>query len=470
MREMDEKQGHLSHRQFTSFRCELRALEKIFHGKTVSELTPAVLAEFFRRGQASKKGYNNRRGLVGAFLKYCLLQDWIAANPIDKVPHFRGIGHRRGSAPTLTAEQCAEIMKWAEKEHQGALVPFVALCLFAGIRPDLYQGEISKLQPKHVRLDTGVILIEPEVSKVRMKRAVTNQPNLAAWLNAYPLDRYPIMPRGFRRLRLEFRKRFTLTHDILRHTFISMFVAKFRSMGDAALQAGNSESIIRKHYLDIKNTTEADEFFKIIPKSVAVASSEKKNDNALSACPHRVYRGLNASTPCVLHLTGKQGYGNTTNHHCQPKPANGYHRPASQRYFPNGQGTVDSHPARLDETPSHSPSPPRSLRLLRSCGGFASYPDKPESAGQRLTSLGYNHAAPVFIPRGVLFEKRTIRRFFTCRANVIGPGEITGRCQKSRPRHLAEAKRHGDCRSDECKYETLFRIYIQRALSHAGST
>jgi hypothetical protein len=34
----------------------------------------------------------------------------------------------------------------------------------------------------------------------------------------------------------------------------NMFVAKFRSMGEAALQAGNSESIIRKHYLDLKNS------------------------------------------------------------------------------------------------------------------------------------------------------------------------------------------------------------------------
>ena len=115
-------------------------------------------------------------------------------------------------------------------------------------------------------MDAGVILIEPNVSKVRMKRNVTIQPNLAAWLRAYPLDKFPIMPCGFRRLRLKFRKRFGLSHDILRHTFISMFVGKFRSLGEAALQAGNSESIIRKHYLDLKSTAEAEQFFGIMPK------------------------------------------------------------------------------------------------------------------------------------------------------------------------------------------------------------
>jgi hypothetical protein len=267
LREADHNQGHLSHRQFTSFRCELRALETTFQGKLVSELTAATLTEFFKRGQVSKKSYNNRRGLIGAFLKHCLLvKDWIAVNPIDKVPHHRGLGHRRGSAATLTADQCAEIMKWAEENDGGALVPFIALCLFAGIRPDLYEGEISKLDPKSVRLDMGVIHIEPEVSKVRMKRNITIQPNLAAWLQAYPLDDFPIMPVGFKRLRLKFRKHFKLSHDILRHTFISMFVGKFRSMGDAALQAGNSEAIIRKHYLDLKSSAEAEEFFAILPK------------------------------------------------------------------------------------------------------------------------------------------------------------------------------------------------------------
>ena len=266
IREADYKQQNLSHRQFTSFRCELRMLEAAFPKKSVAELTPAALTDVFRRDAASKKTFNNRRGLVGAFLKYCVLQDWIAANPIEKIAHYRGIGHRRGSAPTLSADRCAEIMAWAEQNHDGALVPFIALCLFAGIRPDLYQGEISKLKPEHVRLDTGVITIEPDVSKVRMKRTVTIQPNLDAWLRAYPLDLFPIWPRGFKRLRLEFRKQFKLSHDILRHTFISMFVGKYRSLGEAALQAGNSESIIRKHYLDLKSSEEAEQFFGIRPK------------------------------------------------------------------------------------------------------------------------------------------------------------------------------------------------------------
>jgi hypothetical protein len=141
-----------------------------FPKANVCELTPAKLVAFFQHGNVGKKSFNNRRGLIGAFMKYCLLQGWIAANPTEKVPHYRDLGHRRGSAVTLTAARCAEIMEWCETNHDSKLVPFAALCLFAGIRPDLYAGEISKLQPEHVRLDTVVIFVEPEVSKVRMKR------------------------------------------------------------------------------------------------------------------------------------------------------------------------------------------------------------------------------------------------------------------------------------------------------------
>lgn len=67
----------------------------------------------------------------------------------------------------------------------------------------------------------------------------------------------------------------------MRHTFISMFVAKFRSKGEAALQAGNSEGIIRRHYLNLKSLEEAEQFFGILPSHVP-AVSEKKCDRALS--------------------------------------------------------------------------------------------------------------------------------------------------------------------------------------------
>jgi integrase len=262
----EHERALLSARQLRSITDELTVFKRYHPEALVSKFSAADLVAYLQRGKPSLKTYNNRRGLLSTFFKYAFQQDWVTANPVEKTPHHR-INHRRGSAATINAEQSAELMAYLEGFEGGALVPHFALCLFAGIRPCIRYGEISKLRPESVRLDIGTIHIEPEVSKVRMKRLVTIQPNLSAWLRAYPLDRFAIIPPNASNARAKVCAKFGLTHDVLRHTFISMFIAKFRSMGEASLQAGNSESIIRKHYLDLKSPAEAEQFFNIRPRA-----------------------------------------------------------------------------------------------------------------------------------------------------------------------------------------------------------
>ena len=111
------------------------------------------------------KTYNNRRGILSTLFNFAVQKDWLARNPIEKTQYHR-ISHRRGSAQTLTAEQAAKLMSYVEGFKGGALVPCFALCLFGGERPCPVFGEISKLQPGQVRLDTGTIHIEPEMGPV----------------------------------------------------------------------------------------------------------------------------------------------------------------------------------------------------------------------------------------------------------------------------------------------------------------
>ena len=264
-RNRDVERGVVSLVQVGNIKKELKLLLAHFPGVTISSLTPEGLTVFCERGKPALKTYDNRRSILSTFFKFAFQKSWIVKNPVEKIPFYR-IAHRRGSARTLSAAQAQDLMAYIETFEEGRLVPFFALCLFAGIRPCIRTGEIMKIKPGDINLETGVIHIEPEVSKVRMKRNVTIQPNLAVWLRAYPVDKHVIVPANLEEVRTRIAKKFNLTHDVMRHTFISMFVAKFRSMGEAALQAGNSESIIRKHYLDLKGKEEAEAFFNIVPK------------------------------------------------------------------------------------------------------------------------------------------------------------------------------------------------------------
>jgi integrase len=264
-KEHEFTQGQLSTSQLKRIRCDLRKMQKHFGGVTVAELTAPNLLGYLELGRPALKTYNNRRGIVSTFLKFSFHRGWVIENPIAKVPHHR-IRRKRGSAKTLTAAQAATFMEKMESFEGGRWVPYFALCLFAGIRPSVPGGEITRLKPEDVNLETSVISISAEVSKVREPRRVAIHPNLAAWLQAYPLKKFRlIVPNGQQR-RSRIAQEHGLSHDVLRHTFISMFVAKYRSIGEAAIQAGNSESIIRRHYLDLKSPEEGEQFFGILPQ------------------------------------------------------------------------------------------------------------------------------------------------------------------------------------------------------------
>jgi integrase len=263
-KEHEHEQDLLSEPHLTRLKRDLERLKKHFSGATVAELTGPRLLEYLEARRSGLKTFNNRRGIVSTFLKHALQRGWIVENPLGKIPPRR-IRRRRGCAVTFAATQAAALMAYVE-EFYPAAVPYFALCLFAGIRPCLRTGEILRLKPEHVKVAEDVIRIDGEVSKVREPRNVTIQPNLAAWLRKYPLEKFPIIPANLQHIREKVALKFPLAHDVMRHTFISMFVAKFRSLGEAALQAGNSESIIRRHYLDLKATAEADVFFGIRPK------------------------------------------------------------------------------------------------------------------------------------------------------------------------------------------------------------
>ncbi len=98
-----------------------------------------------------------------------------------------------------------------------------------------------------MNLKTHTITIRANISKTRDERHVTISSNLAAWLITSP---GPIIAPNFDRLTKLARKHFKLSHDEARHSIISYHVALHRSIGDAALQAENSEAIVKRHYLN----------------------------------------------------------------------------------------------------------------------------------------------------------------------------------------------------------------------------
>lgn len=306
-RQKDQKRSIISVRQHDSIRSEFSWFEIALGGRNVSDISAEHICDYMEKPRQhprqrrkptetpSLKTWNNRRGLLNTFFEFCRTKKFVSGNPVQNVPQYR-IKHRRATAETLDVKQAAELMAFLETYTgpkykrptavyaEGFLVPFFALALFAGVRPDWKNGEICKLRPKDIDFRTNVIRIEPETSKINEKRHIKIQPNLKRWLERYPLPEEGAVPKpNAERILRDVRQRFELGHDVLRHTYISMTVGAFRSVGDAALQAGNSEAVIRKHYLDLKSIEEADQFWRIVPKGEKLEVMDKKDGRYLLA-------------------------------------------------------------------------------------------------------------------------------------------------------------------------------------------
>ena len=198
-------------------------------------------------------------------------REWIDANPVSRVKEHE---IERDVPATVSVEKCIEVMQFVQVFKGGRMVNYFAAQFFAGIRPDVRFGEIRRLMAagsdrRVMNLETSTIRVTKSISKTSDVRPVKIQPNLLKWFERYPLDKYPLVPKNAETLKAEIRAHFNLEHDVLRHTFISMYAQKFQTMGGAAMQAGNSESIVKSHYYDTFTDAEAELFWSITPDSIA---------------------------------------------------------------------------------------------------------------------------------------------------------------------------------------------------------
>lgn len=228
---------------------------------------------------ATPKTRRNYRLDLSSFFNWCANKDrrWTLANPCEGIGDDT-IVDEGGEPEVLTIRQAARMMRDAESFADGALVRYLALALFAGIRPGgNKEGELRKLadHPELIDLKKGTIEIPGNIAKTRKKRLINIRPNLRKWLEA--TEGKPVLPKNQSRLLKTFRKKHGLSHDELRHTFISFHVGAFRSIGEAALEAGNSEGTVKKHYLNIPTKEQGEAFWRIAPKAARLT----KRDSAI---------------------------------------------------------------------------------------------------------------------------------------------------------------------------------------------
>jgi integrase len=203
----------------------------------------------------------NAHRAISTFLRWCQRAGHIpeGKTPADRIdrPHAPA-----GTPEILTPGELHLVLAAAPRD----LLPWLVLGAWAGVRTEEMYRLIHPLQWEDIDLANSIITIRPESSKVSRRRIIPILPPLAAALRfigpstgrVVPMVKQPVKSQlavmakpigGWRR-------------NALRHSFLTYRSAQVGT-GQAALEAGNSEAITRRNYLDATTPAEAARWFDV---------------------------------------------------------------------------------------------------------------------------------------------------------------------------------------------------------------
>ena len=223
------------------------------------------------------------QGSYNHFLRHCRgLFSWAVRTGHIKVNPFANICPRQAEhkeVSVLSVHEAKALLEAAKALYGGELLAYVAITLFAGLRPD---SEMRKLSWDAINLEDAEIRVTH--GKTRIPRTVEMPENLVGWLKKSDHSQ-AIYPKNFRRKwaavrnRAGFKGGVTTSQkqrdseaglkpwvkDYARHSAISYRVRQTGDIFRTATWAGNSPGIIRRHYLGLVSASDAKAFWRILP-------------------------------------------------------------------------------------------------------------------------------------------------------------------------------------------------------------
>jgi integrase len=245
---------------------------------------PAVTSTDVAAWLATYKGrtYNTYLTSLNTFFRWCVKpKKYIKESPcagLQKISPRRMDDLDKAPA-VMTIEQVTELLR-ATRRSDPALLPYVAICLFAGLRP---QREAGKLSWSDVK-DT--ILVRGLHAKDRQRRFVPIHPVLREWL-ARPYFSRRAGPVGGDLPTFNLRKRFEAVRlksglcrregkelvgwepDWMRHTFASYHLASFGTEKTVEALGHGDYDMLFGHYRALVTKEHAEQFWKLTPAAIS---------------------------------------------------------------------------------------------------------------------------------------------------------------------------------------------------------
>jgi integrase len=205
-------------------------------------------------------------------LNYALRKGWLSDNPAERLD----LTGRKTHEVAVYAAADVEKLLTACRTNDAEFLPYVAVCAFAGLRPE---NEAFSLRWSNVHLDGDAphVVVRADTSKTRERRTVDLSANAVAWLRLAKSKTggvFPFSAATLARKRSDLveeiqksRPKFRWLKDGLRHTFASAHMAEHGDATKTMLALGHKDlKMIWKNYYRHMTAEEAEKFWGIVPK------------------------------------------------------------------------------------------------------------------------------------------------------------------------------------------------------------
>jgi integrase len=249
---------------------ELRVTRDRFpqlHARWVSDISYRDLEPLLIK--ITPGGRNAVMRYLRAVFNYGIKRGFMVENPISRLDFAE---RPRKEVETLTNDQVKAMLTHALADDL-ALLPFLVLGLFCGIRPD---GEFQKLEWRDIDLSDKVVTVRPEVSKTNRRRFVDLSTNAKVWLETFIAQAGIQQGSVIKMAESQLRRHRTANwkaaginkwpHQGMRHTYCSNWLAVHQDINKLVLQSGHdSVDTMWRHYHRGTTKVEAERFWSILP-------------------------------------------------------------------------------------------------------------------------------------------------------------------------------------------------------------
>ena len=238
---------------------------------TADKISAFLLAN---AGKWTREVRKQNRARMHTFCGWLVRQDVLASNPVEKIDKIESDGF---DPYVLTPDECIETLKVCAAKHP-IMLPLLVLNLFCGIRPSECQRlSTAKGRNSNFRWEDQEIVMQAKKTKTKMRRAVEMSDNCLAWLKlnefSLPITNSAHQWTAFLKDAKKALGHDKWPHDCLRHSYCSYALRKYESAGKVALNAGNNEGTLYKHYLKAVTKAEAEAFWNILPEETLKAAA-----------------------------------------------------------------------------------------------------------------------------------------------------------------------------------------------------